>query len=73
MEGFLSQLMGKKVDVACGESAFIRGEIVAVKDGILHLRDDEQRPVYVAINKIAAIWEVNKESHQKPGLLSGKI
>jgi hypothetical protein len=39
-----------------------------VKAGILYLKDEEERPVYVAIDKIAAVWEV-KENHHRPGLL----
>jgi len=72
MEEFLKQLVGKKVDVACGETAFIRGEILSVNAGILYLKDEEERPVYVAIDKIAAVWEV-KENHHRPGLLGGKV
>lgn len=71
MEDFLIEMLGKRVDIACGEAAFIRGEIIAVKNGILHLRDEEQRNVYVAVNKIAAIWEV-RENHQRPGLVGGR-
>ncbi|GIU82655.1 MAG: hypothetical protein D6687_05970 [Acidobacteria bacterium] len=71
MENFLVQLQGKKVDVACGESAVIRGEIVKAQDGILYLRDEDERQIYVAIDKIAAVWEV-KENHHRPGLVGAK-
>jgi hypothetical protein len=71
MESFLTQLRGKKVDIACGESAVIRGEIIKAQDGILYLQDEDERQVYVAIDKIAAVWEV-KENHHRPGLVSIK-
>ena len=68
MEQFLVQLMGKKVDVSCGLSAVVRGEIVDVKDGILYLRDEEDRVCYVAINKVAVIWE-QKEHENRAGFV----
>ena len=71
MEEFLTQLMGKKVDVSCGMTAVVRGDIVAVKDGILYLRDEEERVAYVAIEKVAVVWEVKDHEH-RPGFVPGK-
>jgi len=71
MQEFLTQLMGKKVDVACGTGAAVRGEVVSVKDGILYLRDEE-KVAYVAIEKIAVIWEV-KDVEVRPGFVTGKL
>ncbi len=71
MQEFLTQLMGKKVDVSCGTGAAVRGEVVNVKDGILYLRDEE-KVAYVAIEKIAVIWEV-KEMEVRPGFVTGKL
>jgi hypothetical protein len=68
MEEFLRQLMGKKVDVSCGTTAAVRGDVVDVKDGILFLRDENERVAYVAIEKIAVLWEV-KEHQSRPGFL----
>ena len=71
MEKFLAQMMGKKIDVSCGSSHLVRGDVMAVKEGILYLRDDEERVAYVAIDKVAAIWEV--ENHEiRPGFVFGK-
>ena len=72
MEEFLTQLMGKKVDVACGTGAAVRGEIVNVKDGILYLRDDE-KIAYVAIEKVAVVWEVKENHEVRPGFVTGKL
>ncbi len=64
MEEFLKQLMGKKIDVSCGTSAVVRGDVVDIKDGILYLRDDEDRIGYVVIDKIAFVWELNDSEHK---------
>ena len=71
MEEFLTQLMGKKVDVSCGMAAVVRGDIVAVKEGVLYLRDEEERVAYVSIEKVAIVWEV-KDSEHRPGFVLGK-
>jgi hypothetical protein len=69
MEEFLVQLMGKKVDVSCGMSAVVRGEVVNVKDGILYLRDEEDRVCYVAVDKVAVVWEL-KEHENRAGFIA---
>ncbi len=68
MEEFLKQLMGKKIDVSCGTNATFRGDIVDVKNGVLYLRDESERVAYVAIDKIAVIYEV-KDHGARPGFL----
>ena len=69
MEEFLKQLMGKQVDISCGTSTIVRGDIVDVKDGILYLRDEHERVAYVVIEKISYIWEV-KDDEPKAGFVS---
>lgn len=64
----MKQLMGKEIDVSCGASATVRGDVVDVKDGILYLRDEQERVAYIAINKIALIWEVKPHS-SRPGFI----
>jgi hypothetical protein len=68
MEEFLTQLMGKRIDISCGSSAVVRGDVIAVKDGVLYLRDEEERVAYVAVEKIAIVWEV-KEHQTRPGFV----
>jgi hypothetical protein len=68
MEEFLVQMMGKKVDVSCGTSAVVRGEIVDVKDGVLYLRGEEERVCYVAVAKVAVVWEM-KEHESRAGFI----
>ena len=68
MEEFLQQLMGKKIDISCGANSTVRGDVVDVKSGILHLRDEHDRIAYVAIEKVAIVWEV-KEHQTRPGFV----
>lgn len=68
MNEFLKQLMGKKIDISCGSTATVRGDVVDVKDGILYLRDEHERVAYVAIDKIAVVWEC-KDSATRPGFV----
>jgi hypothetical protein len=71
MEEFLTQMMGKKIDVSCGTTAVVRGDVVGVKDGVLYLRDEDERVAYVAVEKIAVVWEV-KEHQVRTGFVVGK-
>ena len=68
MEEFLKQLMGKEIDVASGNGTAVRGNLVDVKDGILYMRDEEEKVAYVVIEKITCIWEVAEEE-PKAGFL----
>lgn len=68
MEELLKQLMGKKVEVSCGANATFGGEVVDVKSGILYLRDENDRVAYLAIDKIAIVWE-EKEHQSRPGFV----
>lgn len=69
MEEFLQQLMGKKIDISCGSNTTVRGDVVDVKGGVLYLRDEHERVAYVAINKIAVVWEV-KDNQIRPGFVA---
>jgi signal peptidase I len=69
MEEFLTQMMGKRIDVSCGTTAVVRGDVVAVKDGVLYLRDENERVAYVAVEKVAVVWEV-KEHLSRPGFVA---
>ena len=68
MEDFLKQLMGKKIDISCGTTSTVRGDVMDVKDGILYMRDEQERVAYVAIEKVAVVWEV-KEHQTRPGFV----
>ena len=68
MEEFLKQLTGKKIDISCGTGSNVRGDVTDVKNGILYLRDESERTAFVAIEKIAIVWEV-KDHQTRPGFL----
>jgi len=64
VEDFLSKFIGKKIDLYCGGSSSVRGEVLKVEMGVLHLRDDEGHPCYVAIDKIVVVWEARDDNHR---------
>jgi hypothetical protein len=68
MEDLLKQLLGKKIDVTCGTNAMFRGDVVDVKTGVLYLRDEDDKVAYVAIDKIAVIYEC-KDPQVRPGFV----
>ena len=68
MQEVLSKLIGKKVDLYCGSASSLRGEVVKVEGGVLHLNDTEQRMCFVAIDKIVAVWE-KRDKDRHPGFV----
>jgi hypothetical protein len=68
MEELIRALTGKKIDVNCGSGAMLRGEVIEVKDGVLYLRDEDEKSAYVAIDKIATVYEC-ADSISRPGFI----
>jgi hypothetical protein len=64
MQEFLSRMIGRKIDIFCGGASSLRGEVVKVEGGVLHLKDDDQMMCYVAIDKIAVVWEARDSEHR---------
>jgi hypothetical protein len=64
MQEFLSKMVGKKVDIYCGGSSSLRGEVIRVEDGVLHLKDSDQKMCFVAIDKIVVVWEARDDGHR---------
>ena len=64
MQQFLSAMIGKKIDVFCGGVSSLRGEIVKVEDGVLHLKDTDQRMCFVQIDKIQVVWDARDDDHR---------
>jgi hypothetical protein len=64
MQDFLTKMIGRKLDVYCGGASSLRGEVVKVEQGVLHLRDDEGKLCYVAIEKIIVVWEARDDEHR---------
>ena len=70
MKEFLSKMVGRKIGIFCGGAARLRGEVVKVEGGVLHLKDEEQKTCYVAIEKIAFVWEA-RDDEKRAGFISG--
>lgn len=64
MQKLLSGMVGRKLDVYCGGGSSLRGEVVKVEDGVLELRDAEDKTCYVAIDKIVVVWEAKDLDHR---------
>jgi hypothetical protein len=68
MEELIKRLSGKKIDVSCGSGAMLRGEVIDVRDGVLYLRDEDDKSAYVAIDKIATVYECS-DAATRPGFI----
>ena len=64
MQEFLSKLVGRKVDIFCGGASSLRGDVLKVEGGVLHLKDDDDQLCYVAIDRIAVVWEARDEGNR---------
>jgi hypothetical protein len=69
MEEVIKNLVGKKIDVSCGTSSVIRGEVISVKDGVLLLHDEDKTPAYISIDKIATVYECSEHA-TRPGFVA---
>ena len=61
MENFLSRFVGKRIDVYCGGSASLRGDMIKVESGVLFLRDADGKTCYIAVDKIVVVWEARDD------------
>jgi len=68
MEELIKNLTGKKIDVSCGSGAMLRGEVIEVRNGVLYLRDEDEKSAYVAIDKIATVYECS-DAASRPGFI----
>jgi len=64
MQKLLSKMIGKKIDVYCGGASSLRGEVLKLEEGVLHLKDSDDKTCYVAIDKIVVVWEAKDEEHR---------
>jgi hypothetical protein len=64
MKEFLSKMIGHRVDAFCGGASSLRGEVVKVEEGVLHLKDNDGKMCYVAIDKIVVVWDARDEEHR---------
>lgn len=68
MEELLKDLIGRKVDVSCGTAAVYQGDAISVKNGVLHLRNEDNTDLFISIDKIAAMSEC-KDLPSRPGFI----
>ncbi len=64
MEQFLATMIGKKIDVFCGGVSSLRGEVLKVEGGVLHLKDTDGRMCFVQIEKIHVVWDARDDDHR---------
>lgn len=64
MQELLSKMIGKRIDVLCGGASSLRGEVLKVEEGVLHLKDSEEKMCFVAIDKITVVWDARDEEHR---------
>ena len=64
MQQLLSKMMGRKIDVYCGGASSLRGEVIKVEGGVLHLKDSDEKICFVAVDKIIVVWEAKDEEHR---------
>ena len=72
MHELLSRMMNQRVDLFCSGASSLRGEVLKVEDGVLHLKD-EKGVCYVAIDKIVAVWEVHDNHEHRAGFVSNAL
>jgi hypothetical protein len=72
MEQFLSKMVGRKIDVYCGGSSSLRGEVIKVEAGVLHLKDNENKTCFVAIDKVIVVWDAAEDEH-RAGFVTGLV
>ena len=64
MHKFLATLIGKKIDVYCGGASSLRGEVLKVEGGVLHLKDNDNKMCFVAVDKIMVVWDARDDEHR---------
>jgi hypothetical protein len=64
MHELLSNMIGKKIDVLCNGASSLRGEVLKVEGDVLHLKDDDEKTCFVAIDKITVVWDARDDEHR---------
>ena len=65
-------MIGRKMDILCSGASGVRGEIVEINDGVVYLKDDEERLSYISIDKITMCWEVRDRESRTGFVLKPK-
>lgn len=72
MREFLSKMIGRRIDVYCGGASSLRGEVVKLEGGVMHLKDEDGQMCYVAIDRIIVVWDTREDEH-RAGFVSGFV
>jgi hypothetical protein len=64
MQELLSKMIGQRLDVLCSGASSLRGEVIKVEDGVLHLKDGDEKMCFVAVDKILVVWHARDEEHR---------
>ena len=70
MRELLTKMVGKKIDLFCGGTSSLRGKVVKVEDGVVHLVDEDDQMFYVALERIIALSE-SRSGEQRAGFVVG--
>ena len=73
MQEFLTRMIGKRLDIYCGGASSLRGEVAKIEGGVLHLKDEEGKMCYVAIERIIVVWEARDDDERRAGFVSGHV
>lgn len=68
MEEILKGLTGKTIDISCDNAAVYRGEVVEILSGVVSIRDEDAKVLYVAVSKIIYVCEANAAA-VRPGFI----
>lgn len=64
MQDLLATMIGRRLDLYCSDASRLRGEVVKVEAGVLHLKDSDNRMCFLAIEKIVVFWEALDDDHR---------
>ena len=68
MEEILGNLLGKRIDVNCGNAAMFRGENLGYSNGVLEIKDESGKTVYIEGTRILAVSEAT-DAASRPGFI----
>jgi hypothetical protein len=70
MKEILAKLVGKKVDMFCGDRSSLRGKLVKVEGDVAHMVDEDDQMFYVSIERIIVLSET-RTGDQRAGFVLG--
>ncbi len=68
MQDLLTKMIGRRVDIYCGGASSLRGEVIGVESGVLHIKENDQL-CHIAIDKIVVVWEARDQDEHRAGFI----